>query len=250
MNSRKAIFVMLAVMVAAGVQAQKMTTPKNADPNDRSHRNVYNLDASALNMNALLPSPSAVGSPANNAALVVVHRIEQTRTPQQVAEAKASYKLEDIFIYQNVFGPGFNPKSLPRTAALGEHVKDSQDVFTKGLRHQFRKPRPYQTDATLHPVCGVDQDPDSYPAGHAFTGYLKALTLTQLAPEKRDQILARADQYAYDGAVCGEHYPADSEASRRVAYAVFGYMMSSPKFQQDLAAAREEMRTKLGAAEN
>jgi acid phosphatase (class A) len=58
-------------------------------------------------------------------------------------------------------------------------------------------------------------------------------------------ILSRADEYARNREVCGVHYPSDVEASRQAAYLVFGYMLSTPKFQHDLAAAREEMRTKL-----
>jgi acid phosphatase (class A) len=37
----------------------------------------------------------------------------------------------------------------------------------------------------------------------------------------------------------------DIEASRRIAYAVFGSMMQEPKFQQDLAGARAETRHAL-----
>jgi acid phosphatase (class A) len=46
--------------------------------------------------------------------------------------------------------------------------------------------------------------------------------------------------------VCGVHYPSDTEASRRLAYTIFGYMMGNPRFQRDLAAAREETRRHLG----
>jgi acid phosphatase (class A) len=69
-----------------------------------------------------------------------------------------------------------------------------------------------------------------------------------LAPEKRAEILSRADDYARNREVCGVHYPSDLGASRKAAYAVFGYMLGTPRFQRDLAAAREEMRTKLGLA--
>jgi acid phosphatase (class A) len=83
-----------------------------------------------------------------------------------------------------------------------------------------------------------------------LTGYLEAFTLAEIAPEKRAEILARADDYAHSRLVCGVHYPSDVEASRTVAYAVFGYMLATPRFQRDLAVAREEMRAKLGLAAN
>jgi acid phosphatase (class A) len=68
----------------------------------------------------------------------------------------------------------------------------------------------------------------------------------QLVPEKRQQILDRADEYVQNRLICGVHYASDIEASRRVAYAIFGSMVASPDFQRDLAAARGETRRKLG----
>jgi acid phosphatase (class A) len=68
----------------------------------------------------------------------------------------------------------------------------------------------------------------------------------QLVPEKRQQILDRADEYVHNRLICGVHYASDIEASRRVAYAIFGSLVASPNFQRDLAAAREETRRKLG----
>lgn len=74
-----------------------------------------------------------------------------------------------------------------------------------------------------------------------MTGYLEAFTLAEIVPEKQTEILARADEYAHNRVVCGVHYPGDVEASRRAAYIVFGYMLATPRFQRDLAAAREEL---------
>ena len=114
------------------------------------------------------------------------------------------------------------------------------------LKAAFHRPRPYQFDTTLHPVCKTSEVPDSYPSGHGVSGYLLAFTVAQIVPEKRTEILARADEYAHNRLVCGVHYPSDLAASRSVAYAVFGYMMATPRFQVDLAAARTETRKKLG----
>jgi acid phosphatase (class A) len=71
-----------------------------------------------------------------------------------------------------------------------------------------------------------------------------------MVPEKRTEILVRADEYARNREVCGVHYPSDVHTSREVAYAMFGYMLATPKFQRDLAAAREELRAKLDLPRN
>ena len=108
------------------------------------------------------------------------------------------------------------------------------------------RPRPYQVDETLRPVCKTTTQHNAYPSGHTLSGYLLAFTLTEIVPEKSAEILARADDYAHNRLVCGVHTASDLEASRRVAYAMFGSMLEEPRFQQDLAAAREETRHALG----
>jgi acid phosphatase (class A) len=209
-------------------------------------RAAYYIDPTVLNVVSLLPPPPAVGSPAYAADLAELHRIESSRTPEQTAKAKADEDEEDMFVYKTVLGPAFRADALPITAALGEHVKNEQGVVGSQLKATFASPRPYQSDPTLHPVCEKTTVPNSYPSGHGLTGYLEAFTLIQLVPEKREAILARADDYASQRMVCGVHFRGDIEASRKTAYVVFGYMMATPRFQHDLDAARAELRPALG----
>jgi acid phosphatase (class A) len=110
--------------------------------------------------------------------------------------------------------------------------------------------RPYHLDTTLHPVCGLTNGHNSYPSGHSTVGYLTVLALVEMVPEKREQLLQRADDYAHNRLVCGVHYPSDVAAAKLASYVVFGELMKSAKFLEDLKAARNELRTKLklGAA--
>ncbi|HEY1987052.1 MAG TPA: phosphatase PAP2 family protein [Terracidiphilus sp.] len=207
-------------------------------------RVAYYVDTAVLNVQALVADPPAVGSAANKAELATLHGIEAARTSQLAASAKADEDEEDMFAFKSVLGSQFTPELLPLTAELGTHVKNEQSVVGGLLKRNFQRPRPYQTDSTLHPICALKSAHDSYPSGHALTGYLEALTLAELFPDKRNAILERADEYARNRLVCGVHYPSDIEASRRVAYAVFGFMLSSPKFQHDLEASRAEIHAK------
>jgi acid phosphatase (class A) len=249
-NVTRTLSAWLVFFVCAGVQAQQEKAVKSATMAVKPARVAYFIDATVLDMGDLLPPPAAVGSAANDAELAELHRIEQTRTPEQVAQAKADDAEEDMFVFKTVLGPNFTPAALPLTAALGEHVKNEQGIVGAQLKSYFQRPRPYQTDATLHPVCELTQAHNAYPSGHSLTGYLEAFTLAEMIPEKRQEILERADEYAYNRMVCGVHYRSDIEASRRASYAVFGYMLATPRFQRELAAARAEMRAKLNLAEN
>ena len=211
-------------------------------------KSAYFVDLTVLDLGVLLPEPPAVGSPRNNADLAELHRLEQIRTPAQIAAAKADEAEQDIFSYATVLGPGFTPANLPITSAFSANVHNDESVVAAAIKPYFHRPRPYQTDATLHPVCGLTDQPNSYPSGHSLSGYLLAFALIEIVPEKRLEILARADDYAHNRLICGVHHPSDVEASRGVAYAVFGYMLATPRFQRDLAAARDETRARLALA--
>jgi acid phosphatase (class A) len=206
------------------------------------------VDPSQLHLDYLLfpPPPSDKNSEAEKADLAELHRIEQTRTPAQVAAAQADDQQKDIFIYRTVLGEKFIAANLPMTAALSEGVYRQASAAIGPLKALYQRPRPYHFDSTLHPVCETTTQPTSYPSGHTIIGYLEAFTLVQIVPEKHQAILERADEYAYNREVCGVHYPTDVASGKEVAYAVFGEMMTSAEFQKALAAARVETRKALG----
>ena len=211
-----------------------------------SAHTAYYLDSLPLHLDLILPLPSPRDSAATAAELAELHRIESTRTPAQIAQAQADDHEEDIFIFKSVMGPGFTAEALPITAALSAHIRKDEGATGGPLKNIYRRPRPYQADSTLHPVCALNPEPTSYPSGHSLSGYLLALTLAQMVPEKRQQIFDRTEEYVHNRLVCGVHYASDIEASRKLAYAIFGSLAVSSRFQHDLAAASDETRSKLG----
>jgi len=243
----RAVVLSLTLFVAVSAFSQQADVSMLA-ATPTAARIPYYIDPSLLHVRLLLQDPPAIGSSANNAELADLHHIEDSRTPKEIEQAKADDVEEDMFIFGSVVGKGFTAEALPTTAMLSARVKNEQSVAGGELKHYFKRPRPFLADPTLHPVCAAKPGQDSYPSGHSLTGYLEAFTLIELLPEKRTEILARADEYARSRLICGVHYPSDTEASRTMAYAIFGFMLATPKFQRDLVAAREELRTKYGLA--
>jgi acid phosphatase (class A) len=247
--SRKTLaasFLLLSASVLAQTHTEIPAAAEGSAKAPAAGHVYYYIDPSPLHLDRILPPPPARNSAATAAELTELHRIEAARTPAQVDQAEADDQEEDIFIFKTVLGPGFTAEAFPLTAALSAHVRKDESSASSPLKNIFRRPRPYQIDSTLHPVCPLNSAPTSYPSGHSLSGYLLAFTLVQLVPEKRQQIFDRADQYVHNRLICGVHYASDTEASRMVAYAIFGSFAASPKFQHDLAAALEETRSKLG----
>jgi acid phosphatase (class A) len=211
-------------------------------------RSIPYVTADQLDVAVLLPNPPASDSPEGHADLAEVHRLQETRTPAQIAAAKADDAEEDIFIFKTVLGDTFNPQALPQTAILSTHVHGNEGVILNPAKQFFRRRRPFNVDRTVEPVCRTNANIDDYgyPSGHSTSGWLEALVLIQIIPEKRDAILARAADYAHNRVVCGVHYPTDTLASKSVAYAMLGLMMNNPDFKKELAAAGAETRSALG----
>jgi acid phosphatase (class A) len=246
MSGRRTIF--HGGICAATVFSFSLALAQSPAPAKPAKAPGYYLDPTGLRLSSLLSAPAGDDSAATQAELAVLHRIEAARTPAQVAAARADDAEQDIFSFRTVLGPAFQAEALPLTAALSTRVHGEESAASAGLKATFARPRPFQSDKTLHPVCKLTDAPNSYPSGHTISGYLLAYTLAEMMPEKKQQILERADDYAHNRLVCGVHYPSDIEASRRVALAVFGGMMTNPKFVDDLTAAGAELHAHLSAA--
>lgn len=232
---------LLLTLAAACAAAQTAPTPP------RVPRNPTFVLPEQLDASSFLPGPPA--DPAKDMAELL--RVQASRTPEQVAQAKADDAEESIFIYADILGEKFNRAALPLTALFSDHVRYDVSPIINGAKRNFRRPRPYHFSTEIHPVCKASAPSAAatdfaYPSGHAGVGYIEALVLAQMVPEKRVEILARAETYAYNRVVCGVHYPTDLPGSKAVAYSLMGVFLNNPFFKKEMAAAKAELRTALG----
>ena len=197
----------------------------------------------------ILPSPKPADDPAVQAELAELHQIEKTRTDKQIELAKADTAEESIFIFRSVIGPALTPERLPATTKLSAHVKAVEGLNVGAAKKAFHRVRPYNADKSLNPVCNTKTKDDSYPSGHGTVGYLEALTLIDLAPERRDAILARAEEYANSRLICGVHYRSDLDASKAAAYALHALMSVNPDYIVEVQSARAELRQAIGLSQ-
>jgi acid phosphatase (class A) len=243
----KCLLGMLIVLLASSnLDAQKQRLANSSEKTSDSSHSAYFIDPTSLNVVSIISPPPVQDSETTRADLAIVHHAEQTRTSEQTASARIDDLEEDIFIFKETLGADFTPEKLPLTSTLSSHIRNDEGVASKPLKTAYARPRPFQFDSTLHPVCTLTKEHNSYPSGHSLSGYLLAFTLVQIVPEKQAEIMKRADDYAHNRIICGVHYPSDIEASRNIAYLMFGYMLANPKFQRELTAAREETRSRLG----
>ena len=198
------------------------------------------LRADQVDVRILLPSPPAEGSPQLALELAQIHEIEANRTPEQIAQAKADDAEESMFYLRTVMGPRFTRDTLPMTTLLSDRLRANEVAVNNPIKAAFARNRPNMEDSTLHPVCPGDNK--AYVSGHAMNGYIEGLVLAAALPEFHDAIQKRMNEYAFNRLVCGVHYPADIDGSKRIAYAMIGIIMNDAAFKRDFAAARTELR--------
>jgi acid phosphatase (class A) len=196
----------------------------------------------------LITPPPALDSKKMSEDVAEIYAIHRSATPQEIANANWDNQHENIFAIARILGDKFTAESMPATAKLWADMNNDIGVFVPAAKKFFQQPRPYDLDPNIKSICGSKPGgpKNSYPSGHGTTGYLSALVLSMMVPEKSAAIRARADEYGHNRVICGDHYSADIPASKEAAELLMGNMIGNPRFQQEFAAAKAEIRQALG----
>jgi acid phosphatase (class A) len=202
------------------------------------------LTATDLDPALVLPPPPVPGSAQAAAELEELRRVEATRSPQEIAAARADGDTKNATIFAEVLGPRFDLATLPRTARLMGIVRATENAVVDRGKAEFRRSRPYVVDPTLNP-CKRNDDPlSSYPSGHTTMAFSMAEVLARLVPSKAPSLLARAARYGQTRIVCGQHFRSDVSAGETLGAIVAERLMAKPAFRLAFDAAQAE----LGAA--
>ncbi len=223
-----------AFLLAAA--ALTLVAAKHA-PQERLLLSDANFDPAQL----LPPAPIDAGA-VGQAELAQLHVIDRTRTPDEVAHARADGAVKNVTIFAAAMGPGFDLDRLPATKALFQTVRAEEKAAADRAKDHFRRNRPWITDPTLHPCATDDEPQSSYPSGHTSMGYAMGAILARLAPSKAPAILARAADYAHSRLVCEVHFPGDVVAGQTFGMLIAERLMEQPAFEAQFEAAAKELK--------
>lgn len=236
---RTVLAVGLLIVVGLARPGAAMTAVAAADT-------AHCVDAATLDLRRLLPPPPPAGSARERAELDELLHLQSMRTPREAQLAQRDVE-RSIFRFANALGdpPAFNAAHLPLTTALFEHLWGDELAVLDPAKRAFARPRPFTVDPRLAPITERPRSL-SYPSGHSTWAYTTALVLADMVPERRAQLLARADQYAHNRNIAGVHYPSDVEAGRLAGTALAAMLFTCPAFAHEEAAARRELRRAIG----
>ncbi len=235
----RAVLLATALSLAAlGVaQAQMAEPPREAVTGYLPH--------DWINEPRILPAPPVKGSPRAEADRAVFRDtralVGTARYEAAILDAKEGV-ANMLPRFDCALNAEITPAAAPKlTRVLEKATADVYDANNTGKVY-FKRERPPASDpgAVCVPLTPSDMTRD-YPSGHTTRGWLYALLLTELAPDRGNALLTRGRAFGESRVVCGVHNATAIEAGRVVAASVVANLHGDAAFRADMNAAREEM---------
>ena len=191
-----------ALLVLAAFQLGAVASPARAEDAKPF------ITAHELDLSKFLAPPPANDSAQTKAELAEVLTLQVTRTPEMVARAQADAE-ENVWRFTDVLGPKFTKDQLPKTEAFFARIAETEGAVVDPAKDVWKR---LYSDL-VKPVVPLSKS-GAYPSGHATVGTLMAIVLSNMVPEKRAELMARAWEYANNRVVGGIHFRSDIEAGR------------------------------------
>lgn len=195
---------------------------------------------------AVLPPPPQPGSAAMAADQAAFEQAMQASAERQ-AIAKTDAEIEWSTLarpFEEILGTSLSDGSKPHTEMLLRRSMVDAGLSTYRAKNHYKRVRPFVKNGVsscLPEHEEVLEADGSYPSGHSAIGWMLALVLTDLVPEKQDQLLKRGYEYGQSRVVCLAHWQSDTTVARMMASATFARLQSDPMFRAQLELARREI---------
>ncbi|MEO8366874.1 MAG: phosphatase PAP2 family protein [Pseudoxanthomonas sp.] len=194
----------------------------------------------------LLPPPPAAGSQAF-AADMEANKLRAQHGSPRWKQAKLDAVLsfpEAAGIFECALDVPVTESGTPHLYRLLRRTRTDAAVVSDAAKDKYARGRPFVSNG--EPSCTPEKEVElarngSYPSGHTSIGWAWALILSEVAPARSNQILARGRSYGQSRVVCNVHWNSDVVEGRSMGAAVVARLHGDPDFRADVAAARREI---------
>lgn len=225
-----------ALLVAGAVSLAQPAFARQAQP--------Y-LAPTALDLVVLLPSPPAPDSALTQAEIAELEALRSLVSPARRQQAIADEQRDYQRFVATTSLAAADPAKLPLTVALVARLLDTTDQAIAPAKAFFNRPRPPIEDPAFTALAPLPKS-QAYPSGHATFATATAILLSDLVPEKRAELMARATDFSESRLILGVHHPSDIGAGYSCGALVATRLLADPAYRSDAAAARAELRAALG----
>lgn len=134
-------------------------------------------------------------------------------------------------------------EKTPKLIALMRRTLADAGRATSEAKQLYMRTRPFAVNGK--PLCTPDREDalrkdGSYPSGHASIGFAFGLVLSEVAPERATELVARGRAFGQSRLVCNVHWQSDVLEGQMISAAVVARLNAEPTFRADVAAARAE----------
>lgn len=157
-------------------------------------------------------------------------RVEGNGVPEAFSEAFGIEINEDT------------PEILKLVVGMRE---DAGDLGTREAKNYYNRQRPFAFYS--EDTCNPEQQEElstngSYPSGHTSIGWATALVLSEINPERQNEILKRGYEMGESRVICGYHFQSDVDAGRITGAVTVARLHADPAFQAQLEKAKAEFK--------
>lgn len=189
----------------------------------------------------VLPAPPAPDSAEFEREIIHIVSRQAKLTDEEKVVIQREDKISPEMIVQPVLGSHFTRESHPALYTLLAHAGSDAWRVTDVNQEYWKSPRPWYADSRVQ-LIAPKITRYGYPSGHTTTNRVWAHVLSELFPAKRDELFARATGIATHRMQGGVHFPHDLAGGKKLADAIFARMKNVPAFQEELRAAKAELR--------
>lgn len=191
----------------------------------------------------ILPPPPAGNSPVAIADRRLFAATRRLRGSPRWKVATSDVETGAFEHFACALGARLTSQTAPALARLLDRAGTSGVVDP--VKRLYHVRRPYLGSAA--PICqsrtaALAANGD-YPSGHAANGWMEALILAELAPDRATEILARGRAFGESRLICGVHSLSAVQAGWLAGAAATAALHGSAEFRADLEAARRELAT-------
>lgn len=146
--------------------------------------------------------------------------------------------------FSEAFGIDITKDGTPEIYTLVVGMReDAGDLATRDAKNYYNRQRPFSFFDEM--TCNPEQQEElstngSYPSGHTAIGWATALVLSEINPDRIDEILERGFQMGESRVICGYHFQSDVDAGRIVAAGAVARLHADEGFNKQLEKAKKE----------
>jgi acid phosphatase (class A) len=203
-----------------------------------SSTNATFIDPISIDVAKILPPPPKANSAEARADNSYIKYSSAAATDNQKLLGIAASR-DSVFDYSQTLGLWFNPKILPKTAALFQKVTNETKDAIELAKNHFKRIRPDMWKVTGDPEIS---DGYCYPSGHTTRAYVWSTLLANAFPDQRKALHLQARQKAWYRVILGRHYPSDVRAGKTYGTFLANKFLKDPAFQAAWTAACSEMK--------